>query len=500
MVNQTYANELKILTVNCQGLGDTNKRRDVLKYLKNKNYNVYFIQDTHFIDIDENMIKTQWGYKAFFSSFRPNSRGVAIFFNNNCEIEIHNQYKDDSGNYIILDATVEGISFLLINIYGPNSDTPDFYMNIQNKIEEMYSSQHIVIGGDFNLILNKELDSMNYKHLNNPKSRQSVLNLMDTFCLKDVFRENNPMLKRYTWRKKNPIKQSRLDFFLISESMLTMNPCIKYENSYRSDHSPVILCYKTNEFKKGRGFWKFNNTLLTDKEYVKLIKEKIEEVKIQYSCLVYNVESIPSIDNDLIQFTVSDQTFLDILLMEIRGKSISYSTFKKKKICEKELQLEREISNLEQNMTQQSVEELTIKQKEIEDIRMKKLKGQCIRSKVKWIEEGEKPSRYFVSLESRNYISKLIPKIEKEDGTICTDQFDILNESKLFYENLYKKRETIEKENIHKRLKDYDIPKLTKKESDSLEGPVTKLEVLNFLKQMKNDKSPGPDGFSSEFF
>ena len=66
MDKKTYANQLKILTVNCQGLGDTNKRRDVLKNLKNKNYNIYFIQDTHFTDKDENMIKTQWGYKAFF--------------------------------------------------------------------------------------------------------------------------------------------------------------------------------------------------------------------------------------------------------------------------------------------------------------------------------------------------------------------------------------------------------------------------------------------------
>lgn len=153
MDKKTYANQLKILTVNCQGLGDTNKRRDVLKNLKNKNYNIYFIQDTHFTDKDENMIKTQWGYKAFFSSFRPNSRGVAILLNSNCEIQIHNQYKDDNGNYIILDATVEGIKFLLINIYGPNSDTPDFYTNIQNKIGEIYSSQHIIIGGRGTLIL-----------------------------------------------------------------------------------------------------------------------------------------------------------------------------------------------------------------------------------------------------------------------------------------------------------------------------------------------------------
>ena len=37
---------------------------------------------------------------------------------------------------------------------------------------------------------------------------------------------------------------------------------IKSENSYRSDHSPVVLTCKTNEFIKGKGFWKFNTSLL----------------------------------------------------------------------------------------------------------------------------------------------------------------------------------------------------------------------------------------------
>lgn len=41
----------------------------------------------------------------------------------------------------------------------------------------------------------------------------------------------------------------------------------------------------------------------------------------------------------------------------------------------------------------------------------KKMQGQCIRAKIKWIEDGEKPSKYFTSLESRNYINKQIPQV-----------------------------------------------------------------------------------------
>ena len=97
---------------------------------------------------------------------------------------------------------------------------------------------------------------MNYKKENNTKSRQQVLNIMDILNLIDVFRENNSKLRRYSWRRRNPIKQSRLDFFFISETFLTLAPKIYYENSYRSNHSPVVLCFKTNEFQTGKGYWK----------------------------------------------------------------------------------------------------------------------------------------------------------------------------------------------------------------------------------------------------
>ena len=54
------------------------------------------------------------------------------------------------------------------------------------------------------------------------------------------------------------------------------------------------------------------------------------------------------------------------------------------------------------------------KQKELENIRKHKLRGQIVRARAKWIEEGEKPSTYFCSLEARNFTSKQIPKKKKE--------------------------------------------------------------------------------------
>ena len=41
---------------------------------------------------------------------------------------------------------------------------------------------------------------------------------------------------------------------------------------------------------------------------------------------------------------------------------------------------------------------------------------------------------------------------------------------------------------------------LSDEESTLLEGPISMQETLSALKQMKNDKSPGSDGYTAEFF
>ena len=69
------------------------------------------------------------------------------------------------------------------------------------------------------------------------------------------------------------------------------------------------------------------------------------------------------------------------------------------------------------------------------------MKGKLVRSRAQWVDEGEKSTKYFCGLESKNYTSKIIPKVEKDNGEIVTDQKEILKEVQYFYENLYKNKD-----------------------------------------------------------
>ena len=108
-----------------------------------------------------------------------------------------------------------------------------------------------------------------------------------------------------------------------------------------------------------------------------------------------HLESLKDIPPDILQFTINDQLFLDTLLMEIRGKSISYSSYKKKTSRKREEKIKQEIISLEQNLSEINSERLELLKKELQLITEDKLKGSIIRSKTKLSLDGEKPSSFF---------------------------------------------------------------------------------------------------------
>ncbi|XP_060073898.1 cysteine-rich motor neuron 1 protein-like [Ylistrum balloti] len=97
--------------------------------------------------------------------------------------------------------------------------------------------------------------------------------------------------------------------------------------------------------------------------------------------------------------------------MNIRGKTISYAAYKKKLQNIQENELNKSIEALEKEEII-DVAEIDRKKRELEEIRVKKIKGSIVRSRAKWEEEGEKPTSYFFNLENRNFTSKIIPKVQ----------------------------------------------------------------------------------------
>ena len=189
-------------------------------------------------------------------------------------------------------------------------------------------------------------------------------------------------------------------------------------------------------------------------------------------------------------------------MLEIRGQTISFACKRKKVQCKLEQKLIHEIQKIENDTcTEIDRADLENKKEELESIRVEKLKGHIIRSRVQWLTEEERPSQYFCSLEAKSYTEKTVKKVISHNGKVITNQKKILEEIRLFYANLFdNKDDLLQIDKIRHLPESYNIPKLCDTKAASLEGKLTLAEISNALKNMKNNKSPGIDGFSSEFF
>ena len=198
---------------------------------------------------------------------------------------------------------------------------------------------------------------------------------------------------------------------------------LKIIPGFRTDHSAITLeiCFKQTE--RGKGYLKFNTSLIRDTNYVKIVKICIAETITTNKNPHFNVQD--NVNTDDPPFCINDNFFLVTLLMNIRGKTISYSCYKQKR---SEIELENKIKIIEQeiqsnflNISLTEFANLDESKRELENIRNDRLKGNMIRSRAEQIEDDEKPTKYFLHLDKQNFTNKQMTKLITYDNVIATD-------------------------------------------------------------------------------
>ena len=496
---------IKIISVNTRGLADNQKRRDVLNYLKSKKAAIICIQDIHIEPGKVNCMLVEWGLGGIISPGTNNSRGTAILFNNNFHYKIHNYWIDNEGNYVIVDITMIEKRMTLVTLYGPNHDNQHYFKEVFQKIHEI-DNDDLIIVGDWNFVINPEIDYSKQRKTFNKNARQLVLDQICEFSLIDIWRAQHDDVRQYTWRTKNHDKQSRLDFFLVSKHLASCILESSIDPGYRTDHSIISIDINTKMQKKGKGLWKMNTSLLRNSEYIQMVQDTIVDCKEMYAALPYNRANLNDITIEDLQLTISWKLFLDTLLMMIRGKSISLTSNFKRKNEEREKylneaikELSQKIENLGNKNTENLIEKLHEKAQELEEHRKRKIEGCMIRSRIRWYEQGEKNTSYFFRLEKRNYTEKRITNLIDDGGIALNQPAEIMKELHRFYTGLYTDSQTYNS-NWAESLNMTCHQKLIEDESSMIEGQITYEEMAKTVKAMPNNKTPGSDGFPVEFF
>ena len=122
------------------------------------------------------------------------------------------------------------------------------------------------------------------------------------------------------------------------------------------------------------------------------------------------------------------------------------------------------------------------------------------RAKCRWVEQGERPTKYFFNLEKRNYNKKNIRELRQEDESTTTNDKQILYQIEAYFRDLYTSGKTFSQDEYDEFIQHLQIPKLSDEDRDNLEGPLCYEECKNVLESLQKDKSPGEDGFTMEFY
>lgn len=117
------------------------------------------MQETHLTPELFHSFERKYDGHIIHSPGTSNSRGVAVLFHSSFQFKLLNVVSDEVGRYIIASIETDKECYTLVNIYAPNDQNlrNSFFKHINEKLSEC-STGSIIVGGDFNEVLNPAID------------------------------------------------------------------------------------------------------------------------------------------------------------------------------------------------------------------------------------------------------------------------------------------------------------------------------------------------------
>ena len=196
----------------------------------------------------------------------------------NTNLEIQDFTSDTEGRILTLNIKYNKQHFQVINIYGHND--PQKRNQFFTSLHEYSFDTPTILAGDFNMVEDPFLDrSPPTRNRVYSKGKDQLQNFTYIYNITDKWRERYPDQLVYTWfsLKNNENIASRLDRAYISDELNYHGTTLDTPTDYTTDHTPLILRFSLKaKIEKGPGFWKFNNSLLEDPEYIEYIEQILQ--------------------------------------------------------------------------------------------------------------------------------------------------------------------------------------------------------------------------------
>lgn len=304
---------LKILSYNVRGLNSPIKRGRLWVELQHWGADVVFLQETHFKSssipsLPQNVLN-QW-YHAVSPIAR--ARGVTIAFKKSCPWTTETLQSDPEGRYLFVKGTLQGRRYTFASIYSPNVGTANFLVKVFRKLEE-FKEGCVVVGGDFNMVLEPSIDTSTGRTAVSFKAIKRVKQILRSQHLVDTWRALHPGIRDYSYYSKIHDMYSWLDLFLVDQFYLGNVSTSTIEPITMSDHAPMILTLQPTQMTRVERTWRLNESLLDKEDIVEKLKVRIKEY--------FEINKMEG---------VSDQVVWEAHKAVVRGDLIAIGTYMKK--------------------------------------------------------------------------------------------------------------------------------------------------------------------------
>ncbi|GJZ09656.1 RNA-directed DNA polymerase, eukaryota [Tanacetum coccineum] len=282
----------------------------------------------------------------------------------------------------------------------------------------------------------------------------------------------------FTWSHPSAEKMSKLDRFLVSDGILTIFPSISALclDRHLSDHRPILLCEVKVDF--GPIPFRFYHS------WFKLVgfDDMVEQT---WRALAY------SDNNKMIRFKKKLQELKKVIRLWVNDKKIQSAGSKNSIVSE--------LRDIDKRLDQYGpIDSLIFRRQDLmsnlNDLKEMEDMDFVQKAKVRWAIEGDENSKYFHGIINKKR-SNLAIRGVFVDGTWCTDPILVKKAFKDHYEARFNKP-------TKARLKlSFSFPnRLSTDQVADLERHVSHDEIRLAVWDCGVNKSPGPDGFTFEFF
>ena len=468
---------VRLRSINLRGF---DSRRENLIFDQGRNFDFTLIQETLQSDPSSiHRLSSRWPGASFWSPAIGKQGGVAILVNENFSGKILNWRKDSEGRILSLLVDLDNIRLNIVNIYAAVNltDRKNFFENLHSFF---LPADAIVLGGDFNCY-EKDLD----KFGGNVSIAEYLIDFRSNFRLTDIWRRRNARVREMTWFNSDFSIGSRLDKFFLSSNVIEFVDKCDFSPCCLSDHDFVNLVFDFRSLvPRGPGIWKFNNSLLDDELFCVFMNDCISDL---VSCK---------------QSFHSPKLWWDFFKESFKCDVISFAKEKRRKLNHERVILTNNLISLKHQLVNDNNDTLRLGIISIESclaaLNDSAMEGVKTRSRAQWLEEGEKPSRYFFKLEKERMEKNYVKSIYNSDETEVFGREEIEAAHVDFYSNLFSV------EPIDPVCQQTLLNEITKflsvEECDLCEGFISLSELSSSVKSLNSGKAPGPDGFTVEFY